>query len=134
MELKFKYLEVARGIFAPIIPIEILAGDKWLGFEGYIDTGATYSIFHVDVATLLNLHYEKGKQVMMKVGDGGFIPVYLHKLPVRIVNVEFKAIIGFSKSLGVDFNLIGRASFFEYFRICFSDREKVIILYPTKKK
>jgi hypothetical protein len=36
--------------------------------------------------------------------DGGLIPVYLHKLPVKFANVKFNAPLGFSENLGVGFN------------------------------
>ena len=109
--MKFPYLEVSKDNFAPIITFEICAGQRWISLEAYIDSGATYSIFHVDTAGLLDIDYQEGKKILITVGDGGVIPVYLHKLPVRFAGLEFDAIVGFSKSLGVGFNLLGRAGF-----------------------
>jgi len=34
--------------------------------------------------------------------------------------------IGFSKQLGIGFNIIGRKDVFERFRICFDEKEKVV--------
>ncbi len=124
--MKIPYLEVSRGIFAPIITLEFWIGERWMACEAYVDSGATYSIFHADVAALLGIIYQKGRKIFVKVGDGGLIPVYLHRLLVRFANVEFNAVIGFSESLGVGFNLLGRVDFFERFRVCFNDKEKVI--------
>ncbi|OIN96204.1 hypothetical protein AUJ66_07145 [Candidatus Desantisbacteria bacterium CG1_02_38_46] len=124
--MKFPYLEVSKDNFVPIITFEICAGQRWIRLEAYIDSGATYSIFHVDTAGLLDIDYQEGKKILITVGDGGVIPVYLHKLPVRFAGLEFDAIVGFSKSLGVGFNLLGRAGFFEKFRICFNDRDKIV--------
>ena len=61
---------------------------------------------------------------MIRVGDGKQIPVYLHKLPVRFAGHKFTAVIGFSQNLGVGFSLLGRADFFDRFRICFNDKER----------
>lgn len=119
-------MEVSRGIFAPIISLEIWSGERWIGCEAYLDSGATYSIFHADLAQILGLVYRKGRKVFVKVGDGGLIPVYLHKLPVKFAEVKFNALIGFSESLGVGFNLLGRVSFFDRFRICFNDKDKIV--------
>ena len=63
---------------------------------------------------------------MLTVGDGGLIPVYLHNLLVRFAGREFNASIGFSDKLGVEFNLLGRASFFKKFMICFNDKENFL--------
>ncbi len=128
--MRFPYIEVSRGIFAPIISLGIWTGERWVICEAYVDSGATYSIFHTDVAALLGLTYRKGRKIFVKVGDGGLIPVYLHQLPVRFANVKFNALLGFSESLGVGFNLLGRVSFFEKFKICFNDKEKVIEATP----
>lgn len=123
--MEFPYLEIDHREFAPIVPVEI-RGLIWISFEAYIDTGASCSIFHTDRAEVLGLNYRKGKKFYVKVGDGGLIPVYLHVLPVRFSGIEFKAPIGFSKELGVGFNLLGRAGFFEKFRICFNDRYRKV--------
>ena len=124
--MKFPYLEVSRGVFAPIINIEIWTGGRWVNCEAYVDSGATYSIFHKDIAELLGLNYRKGRKILVKVGDGGLIPVYLHKLPVKLADVKIKATVGFSESLGVGFNLLGRMDFFNKFRICFNDKIKIV--------
>ena len=124
--MRFTYLEVSRGVFAPIINLEIWTGGRWVVCEAYIDSGATYSIFHTDVAELLGLSYRKGRRMFVKVGDGGLISVYLHRLPVRFADIKFNAPIGFSESLGVGFNLLGRVGFFDRFRICFDDKNRVV--------
>lgn len=49
----------------------------------------------------LGIDPKKGKKTYVRVGDGSYIVAYLVTLPVRIENIEFEAIIGFSKSLGI---------------------------------
>jgi hypothetical protein len=63
---------------------------------------------------------------MIVVGDGSFIPVYFHVVPIHIEDIEITASVGFSERLGVGFNLLGRKGIFEYFKICFSDKESKI--------
>src|SRR3989338_8073665 len=97
----------------------------------YLDSGASLSIFSIEDAIRIGIDYLKGKEVYLTVGDGGGIPVYLHRLPIKLVNTTFEAAIGFSPRLGVGFNLIGRKSFFEKFDIIFSDTSQTItFLYP----
>lgn len=124
--MRYSYREVSRGLFAPIINLQIWTGGRWVECDAYIDSGATYSIFHTDMAAILGLTYHQGRKVMIRVGDGKLIPVYLHKLPVQFAGQKFRAMIGFSESLGVGFNLLGRIDFFDRFRICFNDKEKVL--------
>ncbi len=62
----------------------------------------------------------------MTVGDGDAMPVLVYKLKVRFAEHAFKAEIGFSDKLGVGFNIVGRASFFQRFKICFNEHDKVV--------
>lgn len=116
---------------APIVPVEIKGADGWKRLQAYVDSGAAYSIFGIAEAQWLGLDFHKGMLITAIVGDGNHIPVHLLKVPVRLGTVEFEATIGFSEKLGVGFNLIGRKDFFEQFRICFSDKERVITFYST---
>lgn len=124
--MRFPYREFSRGQFAPIVNVEVWTGGRWIGIDAYVDSGATYSIFHTDVAEILGLDYHRGRKIMIRVGDGNQIPVYAHKLPVQFAGHKFTAVIGFSQSLGVGFNLLGRVDFFDRFRVCFNDKEKVL--------
>mgnify|MGYP007042401105 CR=1 FL=1 len=58
---------------------------------------------------------------MIVVGDGSFIPVYIHNLPIQIGESEIFAPIGFSERLGVVFNILGRKGIFDQFQVCFND-------------
>jgi len=124
--MKFYYRELSKGQFAPIVNLEVWSDGRWIGIEAYVDSGATYSIFHTDVAEIMSLDYRQGRKIMIRVGDGKQIPVYLHKLPVQFAGHKFTAVIGFSQSLGVGFNLLGRVDFFDRFRICFNDKENFL--------
>ena len=44
--------------------------------------------------------------------------------------LEFTARIGFSKDLGVGFNVMGRKDVFERFTICFHDKDSIIRFIP----
>ncbi len=124
--MKHPYREISRGFFAPIVEVEIWTKERWVVFDAYIDSGATYSIFHIDVAAILGLKYHTGRRMMIRVGDGKLIEIYVHKLPVQFAGHKFNAVIGFSEKLGIGFNLLGRVDFFNKFRICFNDKEKIV--------
>ena len=40
--------------------------------------------------------------------------------------MEFEAEIGFSRQLGIGFNIIGRKDIFERFVICFDESNKIV--------
>lgn len=130
--MRFPYFQISPTDFAPIIPLKILGNEGWIEFEAYIDSGASVSIFNIDRAEILGVDYKRGKQLHLTVGDGGLLEVYIHKLNIQLAGEEFMADIGFSRQLGVAFNLLGRKSFFDRFRICFDDLHRFIELTSLK--
>lgn len=111
----------------PIVPLEIKSKNgEWIEFHAYIDSGAGFSVFHSDHAEVLGLTLRKGRKIFFTVGSGEKIPAYVHKIPVRFAEKEFLAEVAFSSSLGVGTNLLGLASFFENFSICFSHKKKYV--------
>lgn len=106
--------------------------EGWIEFEAYIDSGASFSIFNIDRAEIIGLDYKRGRQIHLTVGDGGLLEVYIHRLNVGLANEKFVAEIGFSKQLGVAFNLLGRKSFFDRFGICFDDLHRYVELTALK--
>ena len=111
--------------FLPITDIAI-KGEFWQELQVFVDSGASFSIIHSSIANAIGIKTENGKLVYITVGDGGEIPVYLHRLPVRLQDKEFEADIGFSEKLGIGFNILGRKDFFERFMFCFSDRKRIM--------
>jgi len=124
--MKFPYTQ-KLGKFLPIISLRIKdINRKWVVFDAFVDSGASYSIFKEEIAEILGLEMEDGEKIHVTVGDGSSITVYLHKAEVKISEEEFKANIGFSKQLGIGFNILGRKDFFEKFKVCFNEKEKVV--------
>ncbi len=99
----------------PIIPVVL----NWRGVsvrsEGYLDSGAFYSIFKMSVAAELGLDLSRAKERMFVVADGSFIPAKLIKLPIEIGGRRRIAEVAFSDRLNIGFNLLGRKDIFEGF-------------------
>lgn len=129
--LKFRY-GVYKDVSVPIIPLQV-ESDGWHEIWAYVDSGASYSILKVQEAERLDIDIYSGKEQMITVGDGSLIPVYLHKLNVRLGEHEFNAIIGFSDRLGIGFNILGRKDFFDRFVFCFDDYHKELSLTEIEK-
>lgn len=130
--VEFDYIKINK-IHVPIIPIRVRGKDNnWHEIWSYVDSGATYSIFKTQEAERLGINFKHGHMVMVTVGDGGLILVYLHYLNIEIGNNKINAAVGFSEKLGVSFNLLGRQDIFDKFQICFRDIKRKIIFYRER--
>jgi len=110
----------------PLIPVSLRTGKKWNEVWAYVDSGSFYSIFDDTIAEILNIELTKGEKILAVVGDGSFIPIYLHKIGVKLGDDNFGMKVGFSSKLGVGFNLLGM-DLFDRYRVTFDNREKKII-------
>lgn len=124
--VKFPYQKYGF-IKSPIIPIEIYNGKNWRNVWVYVDSGAFNSILHAKEAVRLGVDYRQGRIIYNTAADGGAIPVYLHKMPIKIGSIKIIASIGFSEKLGINFNLLGRKDIFNQFNITFRDQQNEII-------
>jgi len=128
-KIKFSYKAYKRE-FYPIIKITLYGSTGPLETEAYVDSGASISIFLATIAADLGIDYTKGKISYTMVGDGSFIPVYLHTMRIRIGGSTCRATIGFSSHLGADFNLLGQKDIFDRFVVSFDKRKKIISFQP----
>lgn len=128
-KIKFPYKTYKGGLY-PIINILMKGPNGLLETEAYVDSGASTSIFLATIASDLGIDYSKGKVIYTMVGDGSFIPVYLHKITVKLGYFSFNAAIGFSSHLGADFNLIGQKDFFDRFVVTFDRKAGNISFQP----
>jgi len=112
--------------YVPLIPIGLKSKDEWVEVWAYVDSGAFYTIFDDKVAELLGIELYKGRKMLAVVGDGSFIPFYLHKLQIRLGEDEFAMEVGFSSKLGVGFNLLGM-NLFDRYKVTFDNKAKKVI-------
>ena len=128
--LEFPYLKDAQGRYAPIVYLQVWTGNRWLYLQAYVDSGASWTIFHADVAQLLGLGRSRGRRRYMSLGNGGVIPVVLQQVRVRFAGLDCVVTVGFSDALKVGFNVLGRAGIFDRFVMCFNDRARVLTATP----
>ena len=125
-QVEFPYLKDAHGRYAPLIYLQVWTGNRWLYLQAYVDSGASWSVFHLDVAQLLGIKLSRATRRYVSLGDGTRLPIYLQHIRVRFAGVEFSAPAGFSDALHMGFNLMGRAGFFDRFLMCFNDRARLL--------
>jgi len=124
------HYKVFKTLQVPIITLAISYGDAWHPVEAYVDSGATYSVFTSQVADRLGLSYRTGRRKFVQVGNGAFIPVYLHDLEIQLGRHRLVAPLGFSEKLGIRFNLLGRTGIFDYFKVCFDEKRLIVTFSP----
>ena len=110
----------------PLIPISLRSKNSWVEVWAYVDSEAFYSIFDDKVAELLGIKLEEGKRMLAVVGNGSFIPLYLHKVQMKLEEDEFEMEIGFSAKLGVGFNLLGM-DLFDRYKVTFDNAAKKVV-------
>ena len=124
--VEFPYMKDAHGHYAPIVYLQAWTGNRWLYLQAYVDSGASWSVFHVDVAQLLGIKLSQAKRRYIALGNGSVLPVYLQHIKVRFAGSEFSVPAGFSDALRTGFNLLGRAGVFTRFAMCFNDRARLL--------
>lgn len=126
--MKFKYQQyLDRGYF-PVIPIRLRSGNKIFDTSALIDSGATVSIMKKEVAQNLEIDVVNEKETILG-GVGGRIKGYLHSLELELSSrKKFKIPVIFSHEYLVSFNLLGRDSFFNQFKITFDEKNKIVEL------
>lgn len=117
--IEFPYT-LHKGYLMPIIPITIRNHKVWV----FVDSGATFSIVNAAEARDMGINWQSGRPQMIVVGDGSYIPTFIHNLPIQIGDSQITAPVGFSERLGVGFNLLGRTGVFDEFQVCFNDRAR----------
>ena len=126
----FPYLKDDRGRYAPIVYLQVWTGHHWLYLQAYVDSGASWTIFHADVAQLLGINLARSPRRTMVLGDGHSLSIFLHKVRVRFAGREVTVPVAFSDALKIGFNVLGRAGLFDRFVITFNDRARQLIASP----
>ena len=118
--IEFSYTR-HKGYLLPIVPVSINSHKLWV----FVDSGAT--LLSVDEADRIGIDWQSGRRQMIVVGDGSYIPIFIHQLTIEIGSLQITAPIGFSERLGVGFNLLRRSGVFNKFEVCFNDHARRVI-------
>jgi hypothetical protein len=92
-------------------------------FEAVIDSGATRTLLHSDIAAHLGLNIKTG-QLETTQGISGSESVYLHEIMLYLPGGPIKAKVGFKENLPIA-GLLGMNGFFEFFKVTFNPESKI---------
>jgi len=123
----YKY-NFSNNNYYPTIAVVLLNKNKAARSLALIDSGASVSIFNLDIANQLGVKIESGEKTTL-AGVSGRIAGYLHKVKLRIAGKTFLCPVVFSREYKASFNLLGRKAFFEKFKITFDEARKSVILH-----
>ncbi len=124
--LEFNYTETNDRCY-PTIKFHIRNKDRETDIYGLIDSGASISIFSLDVAELLGIDIQSGKR-RISTGIIGKVEIFIHELEIKIFDNWFPCKIGFSKDITTSFNLLGREDFFIRHLITFNEKDRKTII------
>ncbi len=91
-------------------------------FEAVIDSGATRTLLHADLAVHLGLNIMTG-QIERTQGISGSEYVYLHEVMIYLPAGSVKTKVGFKDNLPIG-GLLGMNGFFEFFKVTFDPNLK----------
>jgi len=117
-----------HGQLAPVIFLNLYHGNHQTEDYAFVDSGATYSIFDSAVAERLGIDIFSGRHSLVIGLDGRLVSIYLHKLGLEIGAFHITATVGFSETMKIGFNLLGRHSVFNQLQFCFNDRDGEITI------
>lgn len=122
----FPYQQDSTGEYLPIISnIRLVYKNRVVNFSALVDSGATISVFKPNIATLLGINIETGKEIYLG-GVGGRIKGYLHNLQMNIANKDIIAPVVFSYEYTVSLNLLGRTGIFKHYQILFDEKKFMV--------
>lgn len=124
-QYRFPYQRVS-GRPSPVVTVRLFRDKGQADVDAYVDSGAFYSVFQPYVAQRLGIDIETGLRRGVILGDGRLITIYLHRVGLRLGDEHLSATIGFSRELGIGFNLLGRYSIFDKLMFCFNDHQRTL--------
>src|SRR5215472_7391237 len=125
--MRYKYRKIRSKedpnlvLLAPIIPIGLRYGDKFVTVLALIDSGAGLCLFHSSIGRVLGIYIRSGKEETIRSLSPQAIPAYMHKVQFilrgePVIDLE----VGFIESdLLADGGLLGQHGFFDEFDIRF---------------
>jgi len=100
--------------------MEIQAEDgEWFKVNPLADTGADITVFPRGVCDILGKRLKEGKKLELISATHTKLPLYVHKVKVRLASKEFDMDIGFTETHTFP-HLLGRKHVLDHFSVKFA--------------
>ena len=114
----------------PIIPIELIFGNKKLKYEVLVDSGADINTFDAEIADLLGIDARKGLETTI-AGITGSQKGFVHEVTIVVGGRKHKTQAAFLANLGSDASgMLGQKGFFDLYKVKFDRRKEDLELIP----
>src|SRR3989344_5662736 len=110
-----------KAILKPIIPIELIFGDKNIRYMALIDSGADFCILHDSLAKELGLSVQGGREIKFGgIQNGKPSKAFLHSLKINVGGRDYETTLGFSSEIAPHgYGILGQKGFFDIFTVQF---------------
>jgi hypothetical protein len=119
---------VAGVALAPYLSVRLRNGGVFYDTYGLVDSGASSSMFHTQHALALGLTLDPA-QAQVGSGVGGNAQMWLHTIELVVAGATITASVAFSPGCPLNHGLLGRADFFERFRIGIEQRDHRLLYH-----
>jgi len=130
--MKFRYKKYDGQILRPVLPIIVKNGDKQVGYEVLVDSGADLCIFDGQIGEILGIKVKNEKpQEVFGVGGKASI-YYIHDIEMKIGGWPYKIKAGFMPNVAgiMPYGVVGQKGFFDKFVVKFDLLKEEIELKP----
>ena len=120
--MKFDYKRYGNGVLRPVMPIKLKNGNRNIGYEVLVDSGADICIFNSEIGEAIDIDIKRGKQKEV-FGVGGKSSVYfLHDVEIEVGGWSYRIEAGFMPNVSgnvMSYGVVGQKGFFNNFIIKF---------------
>lgn len=111
----------------PVIPIQVIKGEKRVKHLALIDSGSDVCIFHADIGEIIGITIESGRLLHFRGITGEQLTAYFHNIKIEVGGYEFDCYAGFSRNLSnMPYGILGQLGFFSLFNVLFDySKERV---------
>jgi hypothetical protein len=113
---------VAGVALGPFLSVRLRRGGVYYDTFGLVDSGADGSMFHTQHALALGLALDQA-QAQVGSGVGGNTQIWLHTIDLVVAGATITTPVAFSSGCPPNYGLLGRADFFDRFRIGIEHRD-----------
>jgi Aspartyl protease len=120
-DLQEKSELLGKHIKRPVIKIHLISGGESVPCAAIIDSGADVSIFPADLGEQLGIDVRSGEHGFSAgMNDVNFSETFLHRVTLKIGELRYPTIVGFSYApTRRNYGILGQKGFFDLFAIRF---------------
>lgn len=126
----YQYQEITPEISRPIISIILKHKNKFIFYDGLIDSGADHCIFNIELAQTLGIKLSKSKVSFKGVGKGN-VRGFWGEIEIRILGVSYKTRAIFAEISDFGHGILGQKGFFDHFDVRLTYQKQMIEIEPN---